>query len=47
MIESAGEILDQTLLDAVRHWRYHPADLNGLAVRVRIQESHTFGAIAR
>jgi hypothetical protein len=27
----------------VRHWRYEPADLNGLKVRVRIQESQTFG----
>jgi TonB family protein len=47
VVESAGEILDQPLLDAVRHWRYHPADLNGLAVRVRIQESQTFGATGR
>jgi eukaryotic-like serine/threonine-protein kinase len=43
VLESAGEILDQALLDAVRHWRYEPADLNGLKVRVRIQESQTFG----
>ena len=44
VVESAGEILDQALLDAVRHWRYQPADRNGLEVRVRIQESQTFGA---
>src|SRR4029453_14681688 len=43
VLESAGEILDQALLDAVRHWRYEPADLNGLKVRGRIQESQTFG----
>jgi TonB family protein len=44
VVESAGEILDQALLDAVRHWRYEPADLNGLKVRVRIRESQAFGA---
>ncbi len=43
VVESAGEILDQALLDAVRHWRYEPADLNGLKVRVRIRESQAFG----
>ena len=44
VVESAGEILDQALLDAVRRWRYEPADLNGLKVRVRIRESQAFGA---
>ena len=43
VVESAGEILDAALLDAVRLWRYEPADLNGLKVRMRIQESQTFG----
>jgi TonB family protein len=43
VVRSAGEILDQALLDAVRHWRYEPPDLNGLKVRVRIRESQTFG----
>src|SRR6266540_4609985 len=43
VVESAGEILDQALLDAVRHWHYEPADLNGLKVRVRIRESQVFG----
>ena len=43
VVESAGEILDQALLDAVRHWHYEPADLNGLKVRVRIRESQAFG----
>jgi TonB family protein len=44
VVKSAGEILDQAMLDAVRHWRYEPADLNGLKVRVRIRESQAFGA---
>ncbi len=47
VVESAGEILDQALLDAVRHWRYEPADVNGLKVRVRIRESQAFGGTAR
>ena len=42
VVQSAGEILDQALLDAVRHWRYEPADMNGLKVRVRIRESQAF-----
>jgi TonB family protein len=44
VVESAGEILDQALFDAVLQWRYEPADLNGLKVRVRIRESQVFGA---
>jgi eukaryotic-like serine/threonine-protein kinase len=44
VVKSAGEILDQAMLDAVGHWRYEPADLNGLKVRVRIRESQAFGA---
>jgi len=45
VVASAGEILDQALLDAVRHWHYEPADLNGLKVRVRIRESQAFGPL--
>jgi eukaryotic-like serine/threonine-protein kinase len=44
VVESAGEVLDQAMLDAVGHWRYEPADLNGLKVRMRIRESQAFGA---
>jgi len=44
VVESAGEILDQAVLDAVRRWHYEPADVNGLKVRVRIRESQSFGA---
>ncbi len=47
VVESAGEILDQALLDAVRHWHYEPADLNGLKVRVRIRETQAFGGTVR
>jgi serine/threonine-protein kinase len=44
VVESAGELLDQALLDAVRQWRYEPADRNGVKVKVRIRESQVFGA---
>jgi TonB family protein len=47
VVGSAGEILDQALLDAVRHWRYEPAELNGLKVKVRIRESQAFGTSGR
>jgi TonB family protein len=42
VVKSAGEVLDQALLNAASHWRYEPADLNGLKVKVRIRESQTF-----
>jgi hypothetical protein len=28
----------------VRHWRYEPAEVNSVKVRVRIRESQVFGA---
>jgi serine/threonine-protein kinase len=35
VVESAGEILDQAVLDAVKTWRFEPAQKQGLKVRVR------------
>jgi TonB family protein len=35
VIESAGEVLDQAVLDAVKTWRFEPAQKQGLKVRVR------------
>jgi serine/threonine-protein kinase len=43
VVESAGEVLDEALLIAVRDWRYAPAEANGVKVRVRIQARQTFG----
>jgi TonB family protein len=34
VVESAGEILDKAVLDAVRTWRFEPALKNGIKVRV-------------
>jgi TonB family protein len=45
VVESAGEILDRALLDAVRTWRYEPAQSNGVKVRVRIVERQSFALL--
>jgi len=42
VVESAGELLDEALLAAVRGWRYQPAESNGVKVRVRIVERQGF-----
>ena len=42
VVESAGEVLDEALLAAVKDWHYEPADANGVKVRVRIRERQTF-----
>ena len=42
VVESAGEVLDDALLAAVKGWHYEPADANGVKVRVRIRERQTF-----
>jgi len=34
VVESAGEVLNRALVDAVRGWRYEPARKNGVNVRV-------------
>lgn len=35
IVESAGDILDQAVLESVATWRYEPAERNGEQVRVR------------
>ena len=42
VVESAGEVLDRPVLEAVRRWRYEPARKNGVKVKVRLQAKHTF-----
>ena len=42
VVESAGDVLDEAVLAAVRTWRYQPAESNGVKVRVRIVERQTF-----
>lgn len=42
IVESAGDVLDRAFLEAVRHWRYQPAETNGVQVRVRFRERYTF-----
>jgi TonB family protein len=40
--ESAGEVLDQAVLDAVRSWRFEPARKDGVKVRVRYRYRQEF-----
>jgi eukaryotic-like serine/threonine-protein kinase len=42
VVESAGEILDRAVLDAVRKWRFEPARKNGVKVKVRWQAKQSF-----
>jgi TonB family protein len=35
IVESAGELLDKAVLDAVKTWRFEPAQKQGVKVRVR------------
>ncbi|HSB61205.1 MAG TPA: TonB family protein, partial [Vicinamibacteria bacterium] len=44
VVESAGEVLDSTVLAAVRTWRYAPAEKDGVKVRVRqrVREQFSF-----
>jgi len=43
VVESAGEILDRAVVNAVRKWRYEPAMKSG--VKVRVRWSHTQGYV--
>jgi TonB family protein len=43
VVESAGEILDNAVLAAVKDWRYTPAQKNGVKVRTRVRVEQTFG----
>jgi serine/threonine-protein kinase len=40
--ESAGEVLDEAVVDAVRGWRYAPAQKQGVKVKVRWHFRQTF-----
>jgi serine/threonine-protein kinase len=42
VVESAGEILDRAVVDAVRTWRYTPATKNGVKVKVRWGYTHHY-----
>jgi serine/threonine-protein kinase len=43
VVESAGALLDNALLDAVSSWRFEPAQKNGVKVRVRYRYRQQFG----
>jgi len=42
VVESAGDILDKAVLEAVGTWRFEPAQKQGVKVKVRVQARHTF-----
>jgi TonB family protein len=42
VVESAGEVLDEAVLKAVRTWRFEPAQKDGVKVRVRWQARQRF-----
>jgi TonB family protein len=42
VVESAGEVLDDAVLAALRNWRYTPAQKNGVKVRTRVRVEQTF-----
>jgi TonB family protein len=42
VLESAGEVLDQAVLDAVKSWRFEPATKHGIKVKVHWQARHRF-----
>jgi TonB family protein len=42
VLESAGTILDETVIEAASSWRFEPAVLDGVKVRVRWPYRHTF-----
>jgi protein TonB len=44
VLESAGAILDETVVAAVSSWRFEPAIRDGTKVRVRWPYRHTFAA---
>ena len=47
VVESAGQVLDRAVVDAVRGWRYEPARKNGVKVKTRIAVKQTFIAPPR
>ncbi len=42
VVESAGDILDQAVLAAVRAWRYEPGSKDGVKVKIRVRYRQTF-----
>jgi len=42
VMESAGSLLDETVLAAVSGWRFDPAERNGVKLAVHWPYRHTF-----
>jgi serine/threonine-protein kinase len=44
IVESAGEVVDQAVMAAVRNWKYSPGARRGVKVKVRVPFKQTFRA---
>src|SRR5262249_19381924 len=42
LVESAGDLLDKAVLEAVRNWKYEPARKDGVKVKVRYRYRSVF-----
>ena len=42
VVESAGDLLDRAVVNAVRTWRYEPAMKSGVRVKVRWSYQHSY-----
>ena len=42
VLESAGNVLDQAVMDSLAEWRYTPAEKDGVPVRVKMRVRQTF-----
>jgi TonB family protein len=44
VVESAGKVIDEAVMSAVRQWKYSPAEKGGEKVKVRVRFKQTFQA---
>jgi TonB family protein len=44
ILESAGKVVDEAVMDAVRKWKYSPAQKKGVKVKSRVEFRQTFRA---
>lgn len=42
VVDSAGEVIDEVVVEAVEDWKYRPALIRGTPVRVRVLFRQTF-----
>ena len=42
MVESAGKVVDDVVVEAVRKWKFEPATMRGVRVKVETSFRQTF-----